>query len=267
MLNQIFFKMKHIKLLLLVLYPAILFSQVSDIDYKQHELNENIIVITYNLNKIDKYNYYDVKVIGTEDGKLLTIKSLTGDVGEKIQVGLNKSIEWNVLNDVNELLGIFDPNVVAIPNPHNADPDPIITPPVQEMVSTTPYWIGLGGSVLIGGGLMVVGIMNLSDANDMWDKYEYYSDPYDDFWSNLRTERDDYKDDLDSKYTTGVILTSAGAVVVAAGGYFFINKIIKANKKNKMAFNITPVYSPGHSSPVFAKNKLSGAMVSFNFKF
>ena len=149
--------MKYLIYILLLFLPTIIYSQVSDKDW-EHDETRDIIIIKYNLNKIDKYNYYDIKVTGTVDGVSVPINSVTGDVGKMIKVGQNKTIKWNVLDDVTELLGEFNVNVIAIPNPEAVD-----IPTIPKKVNKTPLWIGLGGSVAAGGALIVVGVIKISD--------------------------------------------------------------------------------------------------------
>ena len=249
--------MKYIILFLLPFFPAIMFAQVSDTDWEYDEI-KNIIVIKYNLNKIDKYNYFDIKVTGMVEGASVPINSVTGDVGKLIKVGPDKFIKWNILDDVSELQGEFKVNVTATPNPEAMD---IPTIP-EKKVNKTPLWIGLGGSVAVGGALIVVGVLKISDGKDMHKTYKDHLYEYDEVFGDQ--SRQEYYDEANSKYNTGVILTSAGAVIAAAGGFYFINKLLKADKKGKVALNLIPIHDQLNGSYSAIP---SGAVVSMTFKF
>lgn len=249
--------MKNILIFLSTCFPILLLSQVSDKDW-EHDKSKDIIIIKYNLNKIDKYNFYDIKVTGTVDGVQVPINSVSGDIGKLIKVGSSKVIKWNVLDDVSELKGEFNVNVIAIQNPEGVD---IPTHP-KVNVNKTPLWIGLGGSVAAGGALIVVGILKVSDGKDMYKIYEDNKYEYDEvFGDKTRTE---YYDEADSKYKTGVFLSTAGAAIVAAGGIYFINKILKADKKGKVAFNLIPIQNYHNGS---FDTRTSGMLASMTIRF
>ena len=96
----------------------------------------------------------------------------------------------------------------------------------------------------------------------MHETYKDHRYEYDEVFEGQ--SRQEYYDEANSKYKTGVILTSVGAAVVAAGGFYFLNKILKANKAQNVAFNLAPVYNQHiRSNSVMP----SGAVVSMTYRF
>lgn len=275
--------MKHTGLFFLFLLPFIVFSQVevvSDVEWKMGEDDDGIvdkIIITYNLNKIDRYNYYDIQFIATDDNIELPTETYEGDVEDTVEIGKQKKIVWYAYYDLNTysklIDGVLEIEVIATPNEKDADPTQVVEeekpvqmeqkpPEIPEVIKkkTTPLWIGLGGSVVAGATMIIIGSSKVSDGNDLYDIYETYTDEnanvYDDKY------RDEYYDEANKKFKTGRALQITGSVILVGGSAFFITKLIKAKEHNKTAFNITPIYN----QEVFSMMP-AGALATFTFKF
>ncbi len=270
--------MKTLKLLLLIIFPALLHAQVTNVVKTVLNKETGLFSIQYDLNKQDIYNYYTIELKATLDGKPLKVEAVSGDVG-LIEVGKNKQIIWNAYVDHKDgwTGSKLDFDVIGTPDPKDADPDPLIEPdtviqakpeiqieePTKSIEKSkkgkTGLWIGLGGSIVAGGALIYFGSDKVSEANDLYDIYKNYKNESDPVYNDK--SREEYYDEANSNLTTGRVLQITGAAIIVGGGFFFINKLLKAKTNDKVVINVSPVLdtrSPGHRS---------GVVFSMNIRF
>jgi hypothetical protein len=88
-------RQKNLIILAIILFPSITFSQGFQITPPTLEFDGRQLIISYdfiNKNKGDRFFVW-VEIV-KKNGEKIRMKSLTGDVGDKIKVGINKKIFW-----------------------------------------------------------------------------------------------------------------------------------------------------------------------------
>lgn len=112
--------MKNLKLILFLnLLPFFAIAQkIENVDFK---VNDNIVIISYDLVECPENYFYDIKVkFKSEAGTYIYPKNAYGDV-KGVSQGYYKSISWNVLTDGQELKGNVSV-IVEIDNSHYNKP-------------------------------------------------------------------------------------------------------------------------------------------------
>src|SRR5690606_23177511 len=169
------------KTLAFILFIGTLFPAagqvVSNVNWELVD-NEQI-VITYDLSKQGTYIYFDVSVKAMVDNKAINATALSGDIGNFIKVGKGKRIIWNMFQDITELNGELTIEVLAFnPVPSTAKTElqgePSETPEVKlPATSNVPFWVGMGGVGATGLGLLMNGMKSSSEGKDL---YKIYTD-------------------------------------------------------------------------------------------
>ena len=88
-------KQKHFFILFFLLLPFTLFSQGFQITPPKLEFDGKQLLISYDvINKNEGDQFYVWVEIEKKNGEKVIMKALTGDIGDKIKVGMNKKIYW-----------------------------------------------------------------------------------------------------------------------------------------------------------------------------
>lgn len=93
--RQIMYRQKLFLILSILLSPSLTFSQGFQITQPKLEFDGKQLVISYDvINKNEGDQFYVWVEIEKKNGEKVRMKALTGDVGDKIKVGMNKKISW-----------------------------------------------------------------------------------------------------------------------------------------------------------------------------
>ena len=93
-------KYKIIQILIFLLIPLTLWSQtLTEIPPPTLEYKNECLTINYSIDS-DKSEYYTVWIeIFNSSGKIINAQALSGDIGQDIKTGQNKTIIWNLAED------------------------------------------------------------------------------------------------------------------------------------------------------------------------
>lgn len=220
-------------------------------------LQEGNLVIGYELTEAGRNAYYRVALTLTLDGRPLSPRpeSLSGDLGDNITTeghATLKRIIWATpLETYPSLRGKLEARLTVqlfgtVGLPFNIDcaHPPSFTPPQQ-----LPHYLAAGvglGSVLIGQALV-------SNADDT------YNNSY--LTAETAVAAEPYFTDATNQRHTGLILTYAGAGVLAADAVWYVVRLVRYTKQRKAferycnpaGVSVRPVYRPalpGGGTPV-----------------
>ena len=207
-----------------LLMPCVMgFAQtpyLTNINIQQQSADK--IIITYDLAGKSK-DSYAVKVVRIEiinSPKGIVPQSITGDIGNNISAGKNKTIFWDVLKDVERL----DKDIKAV---IEATPIPNDNPP-----NNNKRLINIGLSTTSGAGttLLVLGINKMKEGKTLYRNYESTTDPLI-FLQNYGTTRNSALASAQATYNKGQIYTITGGVIVAASGFLWVRQKLSKNSK------------------------------------
>lgn len=262
MLSNNLYKFSMMKLLTALLFTlltsnVIAQDVVTNTDWNMDEAGEKVI-ITYDLNKLGEFRYFDIKLFAIIDGVEYPPKSISGDVGTYQRVGRGKTIVWDIFKDIMESPGEQLSFKVVATNSAGSDLVNTETKPDKE-VNTFPIWTGLA-PVVAGGPLLITGLTSSSNAKSDNDLSALDGDGnklYDDYG-----DYDDAFNDLNKKYKNGQLLMVAGAGAVAFGAFQIIrNAIDKKKIQNRFSqIEIKPSYEN------IGANASVGVSLSYTFK-
>ncbi len=250
------------------------FSQkVANVDWNVDATQENII-ISYDLIKEGSgtNTFFQVSIKATLNDRPLNIISVSGDVGNYIKAGAGKRIVWAWASDVTEIEGNLKFVVQAV--------DPLATTGGQTISGNTtpkttttntrpvPPWAGItgsGGAAVTGLALGITGLTQITNANELYSTYETNLDPTAAVYSE--TSREDLYTEANSKFKKGQYFAYGGGIVLAAGAYLMVSRIVGYNKlKKKMGFTLAPAYIPvSPAASGFGKSTAPGLRLSYRF--
>lgn len=214
---------------------------VTDIVVEQMEVNgEPTLVVTYTLNKVGSDSYFDVSLKATVDGRPVKVEAVEGEgVGKYIRRGTKKRIEWKITRDVPEIDGRVSIKVLAVPSmkenqtveqqPARSTPKPSVGP-----------LAGIGSLAATGGGLVILGFTQESQASTDYDDYSNNRDPNSAFYIDNNISRDELYDQANKKHKTAQLMMIGGAVVIVAASGILASRLINNRKMAKNRTSITP---------------------------
>lgn len=243
-------------------------QNVSNIDWSLDDSQEKIIV-TYDLDRIDKYQYFDVTLQAQLGSQTIVPKSVTGDVGTFIKYGKNKKIIWEVFNDINELKGDLSFKVIAVNNVPNmgqedrggnggsdVDLDKNRRKKSSESVKPTA---GLGAIVLSGLAVMGTGSYLEINAQKSYDTYKSFRDEDHEEYDEI--SRDDLYKEANKQHKLGMATIYGGVAIVAFSGYLLVNRMM-INKRLDQKFSLSPQFQPSLNG---LEKSTVGVGMSFRF--
>lgn len=235
------------KTLAFILFIGTLFPAagqvVSNVNWELVD-NEQI-VITYDLAKQGTYIYFDVSVKAMVDNKAINATALSGDIGNFIKVGKGKRIIWNMFQDITELNGELTIEVLAF-NPvptakTELQGEPSETPEVKlPATSNVPFWVGMGGVGATGIGLLMNGMKSSSEGKDLYKIYTDNTVENSDVFAELGSTREEVYDEANKKHKTGTVLAIAGGAVLATAGIIMINRLIQMKRLKQRGIAVSP---------------------------
>ncbi len=185
-----------------------------------------MVTISYDLARNSRLPFYDIKVQLSLGGKIIANPAgLSGDLGGQVTAGLGKKIIWDTRQDITSLEGELKVDVLT--NSGATVDGKMPCAPIK----TVPVLAGLGGVGVAGLGLMVSGLGQKGESNDLYDIYRDKTNPDDAAYATL--SRDEHYQDANSKHKSGTWLTIGGGAIIAAGGAVLISRLLKINAYNK----------------------------------
>lgn len=224
--------MKILFFFLILLPSSGLFGQTNPISSVNIRVSEeqDMVTITYDLMRNSKIPFYDIKVSLKLGGKEINNPvGLSGDLGPQVTAGLGKKILWDTRQDITALEGELKVDILTTTGIEGSVGAPC-TP-----IKTVPVIAGLGGVAVTGLGLLVSGLGQLGNGNDLYDIYSKNTDPDNSVYASLT--RDEHYQEANSKHKQGTWLTLAGGGILLAGGAVFINRLMKVNAYNRDCAN------------------------------
>jgi len=252
-------------------------AQVTNIHFNHDEVNEKYI-ITYDLAKENRYNYFDIDITAEVNGIVVrpSLAALSGAVGLNIKYGTKKRIVWDYLIDIEKLIGEVTFKV-------QARRPALPAPPAQTF--DLAFGAGMG---VAGLGIITVGSFTLlkkgkidpdaSASRDPLIYYQTFCDAESPHFNISLTEIDNENDNSlcdnhfkegEAEYDNGVLLASIGGVVVAAGLYVLLAKPLykpkmKAyQKKHRLA--VAPTFQLNQLQPKQAPTGVVGLRLNYQF--
>ena len=249
-------KTKFSYLLLLCLlcnYPLI-----SQVTYKSEAKVENVnfdyvmdqVVITYYLSNVRFGEKFNITLrVFTTDGEEIPVRSIIGDIGEKITGEGRKKITWNIHRDIDKL----DDNIYCVVEAELQNPK-VIKPIDRKLglVYSTVY-PGYGGyritnkkihllKGVAGYGLIASALVMRGQASKSYDSYKIETD---------LDRRKEYYDNVESQLLTSMLLfVGAGAVWIS--DYLTVllaeNKVLTMSESEPIV-SIHPAFTPYRSAP------------------
>jgi len=222
--------------------------------WKVQDENDNIIEITYELDRVDDNRYYKVIVRGFVDDRPITMASLGGDVGPSVRVGKIKTILWQWERDVTEISGELK---FIVTQDYTAEA--LLTPATTDTEEKKPASLpalghpGIYLGVPAGVGLAVTGLLTSSGAKSDWD--------------DETTKTSETYDPLNTKYKNGQLLSTAGGVVLISGIVWYLMENAQFKKMTSSAnMKLEPGYVNNDSSP--GNTTLTGQLgLKFTYSF
>ncbi len=185
-----------------------------------------MVTINYDLARNSRLPFYDIKVQISLGGKVIASPAgLSGDLGGQVTAGLGKKIIWDTRQDITSLEGELKVDVLTNSGAGMNDGMPCAP------IKTVPVLAGLGGVAVAGLGLMVSGLGQKGESNELYDVYSANTNPDAAVYTTL--SRDEHYQDANSKHKNGTLLTLGGGAIIAAGGAVLISRLLKINAYNK----------------------------------
>lgn len=249
--------MKHKKIIALTLFWSLfiplIHAQVSNVRFNHDVVNDKYI-ITYDLAKENRYNYFDIDIIAEVSGIEVrpSLAALSGEVGLNIKYGSRKRIVWDYLIDIEKIVGDVSFKVQArrpaLPPPPSKNLDLAVGAGVATsgVILTT-----LGGLTLLKKGNVDP---DVSQKTEPLIYYQTYCDPASTHFNFALAEIEDensasfcdaYYTEAQDEYKKGKSLSSIGGVVAVAGLYillakpFYKPKMKAYRKKHNLTFHPT----------------------------
>ncbi len=234
-------KKTSLTLLLLFALTTLTWTQSSDCNFAKNYqdrviLDEDKLEITYDLPPNGSHRLFDVSLKTSNDN--IRPKTYISGTGQVI-AGDNLKITWYYKQDGYQTVDISNISVVVMAT----DPlDPCMDAQKSvakepSMRTGAPVTAGLGilsasGLALIVSGAVIVG--QNGTGSDDYKFYEENPDPTSPVWDDAGTTRDEFYNDLNSKYKTGQWLLIGGSALVATAGAILITRIIQDKKARKL---------------------------------
>lgn len=185
-----------------------------------------MVTISYDLARNSRLPFYNIKVQLSLGGKVIASPAgLSGDLGGQVTAGLGKKIIWDTRQDITSLEGELKVDVLT--DSGGAVDGKMPCAPIK----TVPVLAGLGGVGIAGLGLMVSGLGQKGESNELYDVYREKTNPDDVAYATL--SREEHYQDANSKHKSGTWLTIGGGAIIAAGGAVLISRLLKINAYNK----------------------------------
>ena len=193
----------------------------------------DMVTITYDLARNSRISFYNITVDLTLGGNRITRPAgLSGDLGGQVTAGLGKKIIWDTRQDITVLEGKLEVEVLT-----TTSADALGAPCTP--IKTIPAMAGLGGAMAAGAGLLLTGLGQKGESNDLYAVYAANTNPSATPYANL--SRDEYYQEANSKHKSGAWLTAAGSGIILAGGAVFLTRLLKINAYNKKCREGQPV--------------------------
>ncbi len=234
--------MKIIKTLFLLLVTTICNAQVANVDWHDdiESAGETVITITYDLNKLGDESFFNVTVKAKINGRTIDVRSVSGDVGEFTKRGNSKRIKWNIAQDVDEIDGDLEIDVLAVPASQVLDAR--TTPnPVAGGSNSTPLLAGISSIAGLGGGLIIYGLTKESAASEDYEIYKANTDPDAEVYNNLGITRRELYTEANKKHKGAQALTYGGITVIVAAGAIIVSRLIGNKKMSNSGLSFTPM--------------------------
>lgn len=232
-------------------------SNISNIQWEVNPDRESI-TITYDLQKIEQFRYFDVEITAKLDGEVIPMRHLDGDVGKRIAAGTGKRLVWHFYRDVPQgLKGQLEFAISAsseILKDSDADGIRDIDDHCPFKVGTfanggcpplVPAWTGLAAPATLGLGLVTAGFIKQSQASKSYEQdYKCLADPNcEDF--DLAAAQDLLKQ-INKDRKTGIAISVGGAAILAATGIIWVRRLVRNKKRNRSTpITIDPTITTG----------------------
>jgi hypothetical protein len=133
--------------------------------------------------------------------------------------------------------------------------------------SKVPIYAGLGVIVLAGSGMMVAGFTNRTDALDQKELFNTYTNPADQFYTDLGVTRDEFEDSYKKDLKKSNLLIYGGAGVVALGAGILINRIIWINRIERAKANRSGLVPDHNPIPISVTSAHRGTGMGLAYQF
>jgi len=229
--------LQFFSILLLITSPLINFSQTSKISKPALEIEGKSLIVKYDLNG-DRDDIFDVSLeLMNSNGENIDVKTLSGDIGENITSGLNKTIILDFSEFSEELQESVSVRVIAeILNKHYSKGGLLLRSAVwpgwgqSKLKKSRPYWlIGIVGYASAAGAV----VYNQKSINS----YNQYKNVQDIIESNEL-----YDLAIQQKNTSDILLYSAIGVWVVNIIWTGLMPNNAMNSNKYVNFNIIPNY-------------------------
>ena len=215
-------------LLLLLLAGGWLHAQtgpVSNVNLRVSE-DRDMVTITYDLARNSRIPFYDIRVQLTLGGRPIAKPAgLSGDLGPQVAAGLGKKIIWDTKQDVTALEGELKVDVTTASLSTDNAGGPCAP------IRTVPVLAGLGGVAVTGLGLLVGGLGQKGEGDELYAVYRDNTDPSAAVYNSL--SRDEHYQEANGKHKGGSWLAAGGGAVLVAGGAVLVTRLLKIGAYNK----------------------------------
>ncbi|MBS1681463.1 MAG: GPI anchored serine-threonine rich family protein [Bacteroidetes bacterium] len=91
--------MKRLFPALAVAFACVMHTQAQSVTVKKIELNGEKVIIYYDLDDSNASHEFLLNVFASKDNFTAPLTKVKGDVGQEVKPGLNKKIEWNIMQE------------------------------------------------------------------------------------------------------------------------------------------------------------------------
>ena len=251
-------------------------AQVTNIRSNHDAINDKYI-ITYDLAKENRYNYFDIDIIANISGIEVrpSLAALSGDMGLNIKYGSKKRIVWDYLIDIEKVVGEVDFKI-------QARRPAIPAPPSQSLdIAVGSSLAGVGLGLAAYGGLTILKKNRIdieaTPGNDPLVYYYTFCDSESQYFNTALAEVEDENSasicdshftEANEQFKKGVRFSTIGGILVAGGLYallakpFYKPKMKAYRKKHGLTF--TPTFD-WQQSPNQSPQGVVGLRLSYQF--
>ena len=154
--------MKHYYPTILILFGILIFSNhfvhSQRVEFVRANVNGDIVNITYDLISLNQNHLFEIRVYGSHNNYTFPLSLVSGEVGNDIKPGQNKSIVWRAADELDTFSGDITFQIrgsvtgeVVVEPPPQIEETPIETEPAEESIpNLTINNPGAGSSFKIG---------------------------------------------------------------------------------------------------------------------
>ena len=229
------------------------------------DINNQAVIITYDLNPVGNYKMFDIRVEGTLNDQKLNIRTLSKN--ENITTGRDLEVIWHAGKDgysaLQGALGIevfgfnrLDLDMDGVGDIADKCPDAPGSVankgcpndrPINQPCLNLPSSAGLGVVAAGGLGLLITGAAKASSAKD-GDVYILYSentDPSDPIYQeNGYPDRKSAYDDANKEYKNGQYLMYGGLAMIGTAATIWAVRKARCSKLRKGTYGANPRLQP-----------------------